>query len=430
MPNAPDYQALSQQDYASNKAATDAQTAANRPNQVDQYGNTLTWTQDPTTGQWSQQTSYGEQGQQLQNQQNALTNGLMGQAGAAMGSPLDMNGLQGYSNYDPSKLQGVNTDLQSGTGAMGMLRGGYGDLGSVSGAGQFNMDPVGNSKAIQDATYGLLGPQREMARNAEIQRLKNQGLTEDSPAFQRAVQRLDQGDTDAQLKSLLAGTTEYGNQFARASGQNQQNFGQNLQKGQFDSQNQNQRYAQDLGQAQFGSANQQQAFGQNQNQSALALALRGQQQGEQTQQNQQNMAMRDQQLKEALTGRQQPLSELTSLMNLRSQNTPEFSKFATASNAGGTDSTKAAGMDYNAAMSNYNAEQASKLQNQNALMSILGQLGTSASTPGTPANDAYKVVLDMLKGLTGGGNSDPTKNYTPPEDYPVDSGNGDPYNPD
>jgi hypothetical protein len=62
----------------------------------------------------------------------------------------------------------------------------------------------------------LMAPDRQRSRDAEMQRLKNQGLPEDSVAFQRAAERLDQGDTDASLKALLAGKSEYANEFSRA----------------------------------------------------------------------------------------------------------------------------------------------------------------------------------------------------------------------
>jgi hypothetical protein len=236
------------------------------------------------------------------------------------------------------------------------------------------MDPTGNSKAIQDATYGLLGPQRDIARASEVQRLKNQGLTEDSPAFQRAMQRLDQGDTDAQLKSLLAGQTEYGNSFNRGLAESNQNFGQNLQS---------QTFAQQL---------------------------------------------RDKQLQEQITQRTQPLSELSSLSGMSNPNSPAFGTFIGAGNAGGTDQTTAAQQQYNASLSNYNAEQASKAQTTNALMGLLGNLGTSASVSGTPMNSLYNLLSTSLKGLIGGsGSSSGTPSPDPDTSgYPVE---GDPYNP-
>lgn len=190
-PEPPDYKALAEQTAASDKEAALATTTANRPNQTDIYGNTSKWVRDPESGQWTQTQSLSPEGQQSLDQQRGVQSQLMGQAGdIADGLPS-------------ANLEGVRSK-----------------------AGLFNMDPSGNAQAIQDATYKLITPQREQARQGEIQRLKNQGLTEDSPAFQRAMERLDQGDTDAQLKSLLAGTTEYGQQFNRGLAQNTSNFSQ------------------------------------------------------------------------------------------------------------------------------------------------------------------------------------------------------------
>lgn len=190
-PESPDYKALAEQTAASDKEAALATTTANRPNQTDIYGNTSKWVRDPESGQWTQTQSLSAEGQRSLDQQRGVQSQLMDQAG-------------GIADGLPSaNLEGIR-----------------------SRAGLFNMDPSGNAQAIQDATYKLLSPQREQARQGEIQRLKNQGLTEDSPAFQRAMERLDQGDTDAQLKSLIAGTTEYGNQFNRGLDANESNFQQ------------------------------------------------------------------------------------------------------------------------------------------------------------------------------------------------------------
>ena len=88
------------------------------------------------------------------------------------------------------------------------------------------------------------------------------GLTEGSAAWNNAMDRLSTGDTNAQLQSLLAGRTEYGNQFNRGLNQNQNNFGQ------------------DQAAANFANQSNSQRFGQNNAQQQLALALRGQQFGE------------------------------------------------------------------------------------------------------------------------------------------------------
>lgn len=177
----PDYMALAREQARLDQEAADKALAGNRPDQVDAAGNTRKWTQDPVTGKWTQTDTLSAANQQLLN--------------TGQGAQLDA-------------------------------------LRSVADRGDFNfegdplMDPVGNSKDIQDAWMNLLNPERQMARNSEIQRLKSQGLTEDSPAFQRAMLRLDQADTDAQNKALIAGTTEYGNQYNRSLNNRQQSFGE------------------------------------------------------------------------------------------------------------------------------------------------------------------------------------------------------------
>ena len=281
-PPAPDYTGLAEKTAASQKEAAAAETLANRPNQTDVYGNTSTWSQDPS-GAWTQTQTLGESGQKILDEGNALREGSAGQVRDALGNPLTTEGMREYGDFDMSKLQGVDAE------------------GLRSGAGLFNMDPMGNSKEIQDATYGLLRPQREQAMSGELQRLASQGLTEDSPAWQRAMLRQNQADTDAQLKSLLAGQQEYGNQFQRAMGQNQQNFGQRSEAEKF------------------------------------ALGLRGQQFGEQATDIGMDAAAREQQLNEAITLRQQPLNELQQLMQMQSYSNPQFGNFAAATGAKGTD---------------------------------------------------------------------------------------------
>jgi hypothetical protein len=164
-PKAPNFQQLASQD-----------TAVNRPNQNTPFGSTQ-WVQGPN-GQWTQNVSLNPQDQARLDATRGQAAGLLGQAGGTLSKPLDMASLPQSRNV---------------------------------------MDAVGNDQAIQDATYKLMQPQRQLARNDEINRLKAQGLPEDSEAFQRAMTRLDQGDTEAQIKALLAGKQEYGNAFNRSN---------------------------------------------------------------------------------------------------------------------------------------------------------------------------------------------------------------------
>lgn len=86
----------------------------------------------------------------------------------------------------------------------------------------------GNVSQVQDAMMSRLQPQRDMNREAEISRLKAQGITEDSNAWARSMDTLNRGDTDAQMQALLAGTAENNNIFNRSLSQNNQVFGQGL----------------------------------------------------------------------------------------------------------------------------------------------------------------------------------------------------------
>jgi len=180
-PAAPDYAALQAQQLANNKKLIEEQTRANRPDQIGPQGSSK-WTQD-ANGNWTQTIDAGDAGKNYQEQQGGLLRMSQGATGMLPGAiadaskGLDTSGLPAWRGYD--------------------------------------MDPTGNSKSIQDATYSLLKPQRDIARNQEIQRLKNQGISEDSEAFRSSMHNLDAGDTDAQLKSLIAGQSEYGNAFAR-----------------------------------------------------------------------------------------------------------------------------------------------------------------------------------------------------------------------
>ena len=338
-PTPPDYSALAQQTAASNAAATQTQTVANRPNQTDAQGNTSTWKQDPTTGQWTQNVAYSGANQSLADSQNALKGNLMDQASTAMGSPINAGGMTPLTGYDTSKLQTVNDP-------------------NAMGAGLFSMDPTGNSKSIQDATYALTAPQRAQTREAEIQRMKNQGLTEDSAAFQNGMRRLDAGDTDAQMKALLAGTTEYGNQFSRAAGENAQNFGQKTQA------------------------------------QSLAQALRGQQFGEQGSAAALSGTQRNQQLQEALALRNAPLSNLATLAG--QSPTPQFGQFMGAGNPGGTDYSQAGQNSYNASLGGFNANAAG---NANTIGGLGGLLGGILGAPsGSSGNDLANWFTNLFSG--------------------------------
>lgn len=91
--------------------------------------------------------------------------------------------------------------------------------GAASNLPGYGFDSV---KGVQEAILSRLQPQMQDSRNQEIQRLKAQGITEGSAAWNSAIQNLDRAQNDMNMQALLGGATEFGNIYNRAlSGSNQ-----------------------------------------------------------------------------------------------------------------------------------------------------------------------------------------------------------------
>ena len=61
-----------------------------------------------------------------------------------------------------------------------------------------------------------LQPGMTDARNSLIQRLRSQGLSQDTDAYQRAIRGQDQSDVDARQQALMGATSAYGDIFNRS----------------------------------------------------------------------------------------------------------------------------------------------------------------------------------------------------------------------
>jgi len=197
-PAIPDYTKLAQQTQQSNQQAMNQQTLTNRPNQTNQSGS-LQWTQDPTTGQWTQTQSYNPNITSSLNSQQGTQAGLLSGAegmvpGAISGlqKPIDYSGLTGVQSYDPSKF---NPLADSGFGAV---------------------------QQVQDAMMSRLQPGLDQGRASLIQQLRSQGLSQGSDAYDRAIRNFDQKDNDARQQALLSATSAYGDIFNRSLANRQQ----------------------------------------------------------------------------------------------------------------------------------------------------------------------------------------------------------------
>lgn len=244
-PATPDYESLARQQATLDRTAAYANTTANRPTQVTPWG-TSSWSNESTfddaayqreledwnamtddqreviprpsrndfyVTNWTQNLDLNPlQQRALDNEfqfnldrQNTASD-ILGRVGDDLSNPMDFSNLPELQGFDFSKLPEL---ADSGFGAV---------------------------QEVQDAMMARLNPERQRTRDTEINRLKAQGIPEDSRAFQEALARLDRGDTDAQQQALLAATDAYGDIFNRSLANRGQAFGEQGQAAQLSGQ--------------------------------------------------------------------------------------------------------------------------------------------------------------------------------------------------
>jgi hypothetical protein len=207
-PPAPDYSALAKEQAGLNKEAFEYQTKANRVDQTNPYGSTK-WDQDPTTGEWSQNTQYNPEYQAILDaktgQASELTDtagGLLAGVKNAYSTPFDTSGFTQVEGW-----KGTAAPDQNKLSDWGSID--YSDNPELGGTG------FGAVQEVQDAMMSRLRPGLEQGNAAEIARLKAQGITEGTPAWQAAMQSQGQRFNDAEQQALLGAAGEYGNIFDR-----------------------------------------------------------------------------------------------------------------------------------------------------------------------------------------------------------------------
>ena len=208
----------------------------------------------------------------------------------------------------------------------------------------------GSVQGVTDAWMSRLQPQMDQARQSEINRLKAQGIPENSPAWSRAMDTLNRSDVDARNQGLLAGTSENNNIFNRGLAQNNQVHGQNLSN------------------QQFANTSNNQAFNQN---------LQGRQQ--------------------ALIEQNNPYQQMM-WMNSMQQGNPVFGNVTNAGAGSGTDYSTAGQNTYNGLLGNYNAQTASNAAQIGGIGQLVGGIGSGlAGNPNAASN-----VASNVGGLIGG----------------------------
>lgn len=308
------------------------------PTGTDRFGNPTYSNVDLPT--WTQTETLSPEQQRLQDQQNSLrssSNSLaqdqISRLSGILGRPVDASGLPQIQ----STINGGGPIQRSIGPTAGNIQ--YDVRGSQ------DFDAAG--REAQDAIMQRLQPQMDRARAARETGLANQGIELGSEAHRTAENLLGQNENDARTQAVLAGYQRQNDL-----------FGQNLQSGQFHNAAQGQDYSQLSNNAQFANAAQNQDF----NQAASRATFNNQAAG--------------QSLQQTLALRNQPINEITALMNGGQVSMPQFQGY----NAAQVQGTPIGQYMYNSAaidQSNYQAQANRDLQSQQGMTGGLFGLGSA-----------------------------------------------------
>jgi hypothetical protein len=409
VPQAPDYTALAQQQAQQGQESWNAALQAGRPNQSNPFGS-LTWSQDPTTGQWSQNVALNQPQQDIFNQQQANQQQIANMGGNMLGgfnqSQVDLSkapqlpsGPADYSSL--GKIPGA-ADYGKGPAMPGVAD--YSSLGKVPGAVDYSslgeIPKVGQyNQQATDLFNQLAQPQLDRQRAAREAQMAAMGMSLGSGrAYDTQQELLNDSENRSAMMGAQAGIQQgnvmfnQGMQGYQQGAQNLNNqFAQNMQGYQQGAQNLNNQFTQGLGLRQQGVQEANNQWQQN---------MAGYQQGAQNLNNQftQGMGLNQQGVANILAERNANMQQLQGLMGLGQQmGTPQFSTVQTPNPYQTPNLMGAAGQQYQAAVSAANAQNA----NRGGLMG--GLMGMAGTALGGPIGGAIGSGIGGLFGGSGGG---------------------------
>jgi hypothetical protein len=400
-PAAPDYTKLAEMTSQSAQEAIDRQTAANRVNQYTPEGSS-TWSKD-ANGNWSQTTTLSPEAQAAQASQQRigqyksnLAESLLPRLQQEYGQAPDWSKLSPYANVplERQNLQATTSATGAGPQQQNINTSLMADprlnanMGRDAGTAATSLQAYDN--AYKMAT-SRLDPQYQQQQAQLEAKLANQGITQGSDAYQKAMDQFSRTKTDAYNQAMMGATSQAGQQAQidyginmglrqeqaqealnaanygmGAQGQNfqqrlaaaqannaalQGQFGMGQQALQQQLAAQQAAFGQSMQGSQYDLARQQQAFSQRQ--AAGSQNFNQQLQGAQFQ-NQQ----RQQQLTEMMQQRGFSLNEINAILTGTQVGMPSFAGYNTAGAAQGTDYSGAGRDSYGAQMDAYNAAQA------------------------------------------------------------------------
>lgn len=358
-PAAPDYMGATQLQGEISKENLNTQNYANRPTINTPFGSQTWGTQsvkDPATGQvvtsWTQNNSLAPGLQEALNDQMGIQAGRSDLAGSFMNrvasdysQPMDYSSMPALTSANRvGSLQTGTTDYTPGLTT------------------SFNF---GNPLPQVDSSYrdtvanqlmDRMRPTHDYQQGQLETKLANQGFTQGSEAYNRALNELNQRQSMERFNALDQSGNEAQRLYNMQMGTAQQGYQQNLGAAQFQNQALGQASALDLANMQAGNQAMSQQYGLNQQYA-----------------NQQNQ-LRQQAIAEQMQRRGMSLNEMNALLSGQQVQMPQMPSFNTAGRAETPNIMGAMQSGYDAQLGAYNADQA-------AFGNLLGagaQLGSAA----------------------------------------------------
>lgn len=196
-PSIPNYSKLATRQANDQQKIAEYLTGANRPNQVDAMGNSVTWSKDPATGQWTQKQNWNQDVK-----------------GQYKGQIANANKANDLYKTQLGKLEGQK-DFKSPT---------------------MPTYDEASGKAVSDATYNAMTartrPEQGRQQTELSNQLRLQGLQPGTEAFDRAMRNMYTSHADADYlasqNATISGYDEARQRYlAQLQGQGQE-FGQKL----------------------------------------------------------------------------------------------------------------------------------------------------------------------------------------------------------
>lgn len=393
-PKAPDYVGAAQLQGELSKEALNMQNYANRPVQNTPWGSTSWDTAkvvDPATGQevtqWTQNTTLADPLKQaldqqlgLQKDRSDLAGSFMDRVSSEYSQPFDWQNLPKMGQAaDPGRLQSGISDYTRGiTTSAGPQQSVQRSLAMGDNPAMPTLNNDFRNQVANDLMAQMAPAQRMQQQSIEAD-LANRGLKVGTAAYQRAMDDLNQRQSAERYNALGMAGQEAQRLYNMQMGARQQAFNEDLSGGQFANQAANQAFQQNLASSQF----QNQALGQ-----AQAMDLGRMQAGNQASQQQfamnsqqaaQQNALRQQAIAEQMQRRGMSLNEMNALLTGQQVNMPQMPNFMQAGRAETPNILGATQMGYDAALGQYNANQAGF---SNLLGGLFSLGGAAMGAPG------------------------------------------------